>query len=160
MTVVLFWNTLKIHFTATFAFREGWTLRRSFFFFTSVLQIKSCLQSAVLHTWTNAGFLSSCRYAIALFTSLQLKSSRVDLTNSVVSITNFYPPIQLPKNPGSAFRQILNLCHFKHKFLFVANTFCANWTQFGLLLLLERRWESSDYSSSSSLPSLSTGKGL
>ncbi|XP_036068490.1 receptor-type tyrosine-protein phosphatase eta isoform X4 [Oryzias melastigma] len=39
------------------------------------------------------------QYAIALFTSLQLKSSRVDLTNSVVSITNFYPPIQLPKNP-------------------------------------------------------------
>ncbi|XP_078805347.1 zinc finger protein ZIC 2a [Oryzias latipes] len=41
------------------------------------------------------------RYAIALFTSLQLNASRVDVVNSIVTITNFYPSIVLPKNSDS-----------------------------------------------------------
>ncbi|RVE72230.1 hypothetical protein OJAV_G00059530 [Oryzias javanicus] len=39
------------------------------------------------------------QYAIALFTSLQLNGSLVDYSYSIVSITNFYPPVHLPTNP-------------------------------------------------------------
>uniref|UniRef100_A0A8C7YC66 protein-tyrosine-phosphatase n=1 Tax=Oryzias sinensis TaxID=183150 RepID=A0A8C7YC66_9TELE len=51
------------------------------------------------------------RYAIALFTSLQLNASRVDDVNSIVSITNFYPSIVLLKNSGAPSHQRFSSQH-------------------------------------------------
>ncbi|XP_042352632.1 receptor-type tyrosine-protein phosphatase eta isoform X3 [Plectropomus leopardus] len=39
------------------------------------------------------------RYAIALFTSLNLQNKLVDLQVSLVSVTQFYPAVSLPQNP-------------------------------------------------------------
>lgn len=62
---------------------------------------------------------SICRYAIVMFTSLNLQGNLVNGDLSLVSVTDFYPDVSLPQNPGTIIRTNLLLDDdFKKIFLF------------------------------------------
>ena len=59
-------------------------------------------------------YLLSCRYAIVMFTSLTLQDDLVNVEDSLVSVTDFYPAIELPQSLGTITQNhiFLFLCSF------------------------------------------------
>lgn len=47
-----------------------------------------------------------------LFTSLTVQNTLVNGSLSLVSVTNFYPVIELPMNPGTTFKNIGFFCYY------------------------------------------------